>query len=80
MPDVLLVSGTGPYVDPWHDFAATSARLAAVVEDLGLHVEIATDVEVALAEPSARLLIVNIGNPTQPRPQELMDNAAELAQ
>ena len=76
MPDVLLVSGTGPYVDPWHDFAATSARLAAVVEDLGHHVEIATDVEVALAEPSARLLIVNIGNPTEPRPRELMDNAA----
>lgn len=77
MPDALVVSGAGPYVDPWHDFAATSARLAAVVEDLGYRVDITGDVEDALADPGdTRLLVVNIGNPAAPRPPERMDDAA----
>ena len=40
VPDALVVSGAGPYVDPWHDFAATSARLAAILEGLGHRVDI----------------------------------------
>ncbi len=76
MPDVLLVSGNGPYADAWHDFSATSARLAGIVENLGLSVDVTEDVERGLAEPGAcRLLVVNIGNPTDPRPPELIDAA-----
>ena len=59
MPDALIVSGAGPYADAWHDFAATSARLAGIVEDAGGGVTVTEDVEGALADPSdARLLVV----------------------
>jgi len=75
--DALVVSGAGPYVDPWHDFAATSARLAAILEGLGHRVDITGEVEDALADPGAvRLLVVNIGNPAEPRPPERMVAAA----
>jgi hypothetical protein len=64
MPDVLLVSGSGPYADAWHSFPATSARIAGIIRALGLSVEITEDVEGGLAQPGAsRLLVVNIGNP-----------------
>lgn len=77
MPDALVVSGAGPYVDPWHDFAATSARLAAILEGLGHRVDITGEVEDALADPGdVRLLVVNIGNPAEPRPPERMVAAA----
>jgi type 1 glutamine amidotransferase len=79
--DALVVSGAGPYVDPWHDFAATSARLAAFIEDLGYRVDITGEVEDALADPGdVRLLVVNIGNPAEPRsPERMVAAAAGLA-
>jgi hypothetical protein len=78
VPDALVISGAGPYVDPWHDFPATSARLAAIVNDLGYSVDVTEEVEDALARPhEARLLVVNIGNPAEPRPQETLDAAAD---
>src|SRR5690349_387241 len=77
VPEVLVVSGAGPYVDPWHDFRATSGRLVGLVEDLGFRVALTGDVETALAEPpDARLLIVNIGNPAEPRPPVVLEAAA----
>ncbi|MDF2746692.1 MAG: ThuA protein [Propionibacteriaceae bacterium] len=67
MPDVHVVSGGGPYADQWHRFPATSARIARIVENLGLSVDITEEVERGIAEPGAcRLLIVNIGNPADP--------------
>jgi uncharacterized protein len=78
VPDALVVSGAGPYVDPWHDFPATSGRLAALIRNQGLTVEVTGDVEDALADPrGARLIVVNIGNPADPRPAERMDAAAD---
>lgn len=77
VPDALVVSGAGPYADAWHDFAATSARLAAVVEDAGCRAVVTEDVEAALADPhGAELIVVNVGNPAQPRPAERMEAAA----
>jgi type 1 glutamine amidotransferase len=68
-PDALVISGAGAYADPWHQFAATSARLASIVEDAGYSVEVTDDVEGALRQPGlCRLLVINIGNPMQPRP------------
>lgn len=32
--------GGGAYADPWHPFAATSKRIAAILAALGHHVEI----------------------------------------
>ena len=76
VPDVLLVSGSGPYADAWHSFPATSARIAGVIGALGLSVEITEDVEGGLAQPRAsRLLVINIGNPTDQRPPELIEAA-----
>jgi type 1 glutamine amidotransferase len=68
MSDVLLISGRGPYADAWHQFPATSARIAGIIEDLGLSVDLTEDVEAAL-------LVVNIGNPKDPRPAELIKAA-----
>jgi type 1 glutamine amidotransferase len=78
VPDALVISGAGPYIDSWHDFPATSARLAAIVRGLGCSVDVTELVEDALADPhDARLLVVNIGNPADPRPRERMDAAAD---
>jgi hypothetical protein len=43
--DALLVSGSGPYADAWHSFPETSARIAGIIGELGLSVEITEDVE-----------------------------------
>jgi hypothetical protein len=76
MADVVLISGSGPYADPWHPFPATSGRIAGIIEDLGYTVKIIEDVEAGLAGPGAcRLLVINIGNPWGPRPPELVDAA-----
>jgi hypothetical protein len=76
MPDVLLISGSGPYADPWHRFPATSARIAGIIGALGLSVEVTEDVEGGLARPGARrLLVVNIGNPAEQRPPEPIEAA-----
>ena len=73
-PDVVLISGSGAYADPWHSFPATSARIAAIIEGLGHPVKIIEDVEAGLANPGpCRLLVINIGNPSNPRPPDLID-------
>ena len=69
--DVLVISGSGAYVDQWHDFPTTSARVAAVIEGLGHSVRLTEDVEPALTSPgAARLLVLNLGEPAAPRPAE----------
>lgn len=76
MSDVVLISGGGPYADPWHPFPETSARLAAIVESVGYSVRISKDVEPTLANPGpCRLLVINIGNPSTPRPPDLIEAA-----
>jgi type 1 glutamine amidotransferase len=78
MPDVLVVSGSGPYADPWHRFPETSARLAAIIGGLGHSVEVTEDVEGRLAGPGrCDLLVVNIGNPTDARPVDRIVAAAQ---
>lgn len=74
MADALVLSGAGAYADPWHRFVATSARLAGIVEEAGYSVEVTDDVEQALRQPgSHQLLVINIGNPIQPRPADAVD-------
>ncbi|WP_299166493.1 ThuA domain-containing protein [uncultured Arthrobacter sp.] len=68
MTTALLLSGTGRYADPWHPFAETSAAVASLLEDPGLTVNTADDVDTSLAslrDPSAwpDLLVVNVGLP-----------------
>lgn len=74
MTDVLVLSGAGAYADPWHQFVATSARLAGIVADAGHSVEVTDDVEEALRQPgSCRLLVINLGNPIRPLPADAVD-------
>lgn len=76
MPDVVLISGSGPYADAWHPFPETSGQIAAIIEGLGYTVRITEEVETGLADPGpCRLLVVNIGNPSNPRPPELIEAA-----
>jgi uncharacterized protein len=76
MAEVLIISGAGYYSDPWHHFAATSERLAKIIADLGHDVTVSEAVEEALAEPGeADLIVVNIGNPREARPQSRIDAA-----
>ena len=70
---VLLLSGAGAYADAWHAFPATSERLAAALTETGAEVRVSDDVEAELLRPvEADLLVLNLGSPAAPRPEELM--------
>ena len=74
MTETVIVSGAGDYADPWHRFAATSRRLATLLESCGHTVAVRDDVDKALAGPGeCDLLVVNIGNPSQPRPLPVIE-------
>jgi type 1 glutamine amidotransferase len=65
--NVVVVSGSGRYADPWHPFAETSARVAGILSDAGHAVTVTDDVDgrlAALANPHGSgvdLLVLNIG-------------------
>ncbi|SEB03385.1 ThuA domain-containing protein [Leifsonia sp. 21MFCrub1.1] len=62
----LILSGAGRYADPWHPFAETSERLAGILRDEGLDVEISGEVDArmaALTTDAPDLLVLNIGDP-----------------
>jgi type 1 glutamine amidotransferase len=68
MTTALLLSGTGRYSDPWHPFAQTSAAIAKVLQNRGLTVDMADDVDAALgglgdSDSWPDLLVVNVGLP-----------------
>jgi type 1 glutamine amidotransferase len=78
MAEVLIISGANCYSDPWHPFADTSQRLANIFGGLGHEVTISEAVEQALAEPGEPdLIVVNIGNPREARPQSRIDAAEQ---
>jgi type 1 glutamine amidotransferase len=78
MAEALIISGAGWYSDPWHPFADTSRGLANIISGLGHDVRVSEAVEQTLADPGEPdLIVVNIGNPREARPQARID-AAEL--
>jgi uncharacterized protein len=54
----LILSGGGEYRDPWHPFAATSARLAGLLRTLGHEVEVSESVAGRVADLRGWDLIV----------------------
>ncbi|HEY5784877.1 MAG TPA: ThuA domain-containing protein [Microlunatus sp.] len=72
MGEVVIISGAGDYADPWHPFAATSARLAELIASLGHRVQVSETVEESLLSLDAQLVVINIGNPIPPRPASTM--------
>jgi type 1 glutamine amidotransferase len=75
----VLLSGAGRYADPWHPYAETSARLAELVVAAGFTVDIADDVDHAIANltDDVSLLVVNAGDPHGPNPAGESVAAAE---
>lgn len=63
----LLLCGAGRYADPWHPFDVTAGRLAELLCDEGLTVEVAGEVDdrmAALADSDdVDLLVLDIGDP-----------------
>jgi type 1 glutamine amidotransferase len=63
----LLLSGGGDFTDPWHPFSETSARIAALLTEIGHEVRTSDAVGESLRElsdPATRpdLLVINAGN------------------
>ena len=46
----VILSGAGRFADQWHDFAATSARIAGILSDAGFETEIAENVDERMAD------------------------------
>ncbi|ROP49102.1 MULTISPECIES: ThuA domain-containing protein [unclassified Rathayibacter] len=66
-PRCALLTGTGRYSDPWHPFAATTPAVEDALRDGGYRVDVADDVDAALAAlatgPLPDLLAINVGLP-----------------
>lgn len=85
---LLLSGGTGRYTDPWHPFAETSGALAGLLGEAGFGVDIADDVDAALAGLAAPggpaggpagapdLLVVNVGLPRDGLPSPATPDAS----
>jgi type 1 glutamine amidotransferase len=70
----LILSGGGPYADPWHPFAATSERIAGVLTALGHHVEISDLVTERVADLRGwDLIVVNAASGPEADPSAAHD-------
>ncbi len=82
MARVLILSGgREPYVDPWHPYAATSGRLAAIALERGHVVELSDDPidRIAGGLDGVDVLVSNLPDPGDVVPQEDRERAwAEL--
>jgi uncharacterized protein len=77
----LILSGGGDFTDPWHPFQETSARIAAVLGELGQEVRVSTavvDSLLALDTDAPELLVINAGNAERPTDSDA-DAIASLA-
>jgi type 1 glutamine amidotransferase len=80
--NIVVVSGSGRYSDPWHPFPVTSARVADVLEQAGHRVAISDDVDARLAALSrdgddVDLLVLNIGAGTTPEQRAVVQSDDE---
>ncbi len=77
MSGVVLFSGGGDYVDPWHPFVETSAVVADILRDEGFSVDTVLTVdELAARSRGADLLVVNAGGGPQAHPRDAALRAA----
>ncbi|MCI2957160.1 ThuA domain-containing protein [Agromyces atrinae] len=71
MSRVLVFSGGGDYVDPWHPFAETSAVVATLLRDAGHVVTVVDSLDdLKAALPEADVLVVNAGGGPAPHPHD----------
>lgn len=79
-PRAVVVSGSGRYADPWHDFPTTSLALAGIVREAGFDTEIDEHVDERLAAVGdVDLLVLNIGDPHDADPADAATRAGLLA-
>jgi type 1 glutamine amidotransferase len=65
----LLLSGGGDFTDPLHPFGETSERIAGILRETGLDVDVSRDVIESLVELESSapdLVVINAGNAEQP--------------
>lgn len=65
MARILILSGGGDLVDPWHPFTETSALLAGILAAADREIQVTTSLA-RLEDPDADLVVVNAGNAEQP--------------
>jgi hypothetical protein len=70
MPDALLLIGRDRYEDPWHDYVATGARVATVLDSLGVGVDWRSTFPDALDGMPAPDLVVVLAGRCQRSPDE----------
>lgn len=58
-PQALLWTGSGAFQDEYHDFQATSARIRAILESIGVEVHIESIDHAIASKPQADLILVN---------------------
>ncbi|NNC13886.1 ThuA domain-containing protein [Planctomonas sp. JC2975] len=79
--NVVVVSGSGRYADPWHPFEVTSARVAEVLRDAGHTVTVTDDVDARLAALAAPgdvdLLVLNLGAGRTPDERDVVQSSDE---
>lgn len=74
---LLLAGGSPPYVDPWHPFAATADRFAALMDGLGWSVERADDParRIAAGLDGVDVLLTNAPAPEEAPAADLLEAA-----
>ena len=73
---LLLTGGRDPYTDPWHPFAETAPRIAAILESAGFAVEVSDRVAERLEElAGVDLLVVSAPVPAAPLPPLVLRSA-----
>ncbi|MHA7987496.1 ThuA domain-containing protein [Rathayibacter sp. CAU 1779] len=79
--NIVVVSGSGRYADPWHPFEITSARVAEVLRDAGHTVSVTDDVDARLAALAAPgdvdLLVLNVGAGRTPEERDIVQSSDE---
>ncbi|MBM7831549.1 type 1 glutamine amidotransferase [Agromyces cerinus] len=67
----VMLNGSGRYADAWHRYSETTAALAELVAEAGFTVEVADDVDGALASltDDVALIVVNAGDPHASTPE-----------
>ncbi|MBB1484222.1 ThuA domain-containing protein [Tessaracoccus sp. MC1865] len=70
MGRILVLSGVGPYADPWHPFERTTPAIAEVLRDAGYAVEVRETVAGSMLDlASFDLLVVNAGGGIADEPE-----------
>lgn len=84
--NIVVVSGSGRYADPWHPLAETSARVADVLSSAGHTVTVDDAVDARLASLASaahddvELLVLNVGAGRTPDERAVLESSDDRAE